>query len=925
MQPGRVRQKGATLLSPATERLLFPNPTLLMSKVHLGLALLLAAATALASDEFFEVLPDGQRPAFASGMTQWETNFVGASRQSAGSLAGRVVFTSGGHGWTWGSKGWYTQRGVGLEMNEDYGNLDQMNFFVPYAFNGGATVVAFRPVGQQTNEVVLDNDSHGVKFSGRWFDSRSAVYYGDSGDVPYRFAVLAPMESATATYTPKIPAAGFYPVYTWARHGPDRTAQLYRILHTGGQTLVRVPHHMVGSGWVYLGTYYFDRGANRQRGSVVISNLQPSPGFGSVVIADAIRFGNGMGDVLPVEGGHLSGYPREEEASRYWVLRALGQGQTNVLSAASRDHQGSNVSAPTRMAREMNRESEGSLFRRIYISFHSNASGGRGAIGLWNNAEKFTGTKTPHQERLAALVGGEVNDTLPGLASPPLEVPWFKRPRIIYARDDYAFGEINNRYIEDEFDATILEVAFHDQKDDARLLRDPAVRNLVARCTYQSVVRYMNEFDEVPLVFLPEPPRNVRAIALLDHVIVAWDAPVDAAQSPPESYTIERSSDGYGFGFPMTIEGGRTSAAIAIFQRSEAAYFRVTAVNSAGTSLPSAVVGCRTGKDAQAPRVLVVNRFTAFDRLNNPRQTIAATNYVPPGAFGEMDRVIPRLNNAFDYIVQHGEALGENDAAFDSCQADAVKSGAVQLNHYSAVFWAAGQQRSNILDAAESNLVGQFLNAGGRFFISASHLADAFGSNTVSSATNSFPWPAGCDACPDRQVSCWSLSADRAGIFRGNHPIEFGHGKDNTYFVAHSSVLAADADGTHEALLYADGSGAAAVQMVFTNGARMVCFGFPFETIAGARVRAEYVSDILEYFQLKYRPMEIASETARIGELAKVSWRSEPGTRYQVQSKSDAASALWTDVGPTVSAQLFNTSLAQKTVEARVYRVIRVR
>src|ERR1035441_2595254 len=120
-----------------------------------------------------------------------------------------------------------------------------MNFFIPYAFNAGAAVVAFRPIGCQTNEVVLDNDSRGVRFSGKWFNSRSTIFFGRAGAVPYRFALLAKTETATAAYTPRIPAAGFYPVYTWVRHGPDRTSQLYRILHTGGQTLVRVPHHMV--------------------------------------------------------------------------------------------------------------------------------------------------------------------------------------------------------------------------------------------------------------------------------------------------------------------------------------------------------------------------------------------------------------------------------------------------------------------------------------------------------------------------------------------------------------------------------------------------------------------------------------------------------------------------------------------------------
>ncbi len=461
-----------------------------------------------AQDEFFETLPDGTRPPAVSGSTDGELKFTGATRQSAGSLSGRVVFTSAGHGWAWNGNRWTTGRGVALDMNEDYGNLDQMNFFIPYAFNAGAAVVAFRPIGYQTNEVVLDNDSRGVKFSGKWFKSRSPIFFGRAGAVPYRFARLDKEETATAAYTPRIPAAGFYPVYTWVCHGPDRTSQLYRILHTGGQTLVRVPHHMVGSGWVYLGTYYFEAGSDRKRGSVIVSNLQPSPGFGAVAVADAIRFGNGMGDVVPVPGGHVSTYPREEEASWYWVVKSLGQGQTNVLSTRSNDQGSSNVSAPPRMARAMNRASEGNMYRRIYLGFHSNAGGGRGAIGLWNNAKLFPGTETPHQRRLAELVGAELTTTFCGMTVPPLELPWFKRTTVAFARGDFAFGEINNRTIQDTFDATILEVAFHDSRDDAKLLRDPKVRDIAGRCSYQALVRYMNEFDGLPLQFLPEPPRE---------------------------------------------------------------------------------------------------------------------------------------------------------------------------------------------------------------------------------------------------------------------------------------------------------------------------------------------------------------------------------------------------------------------------------
>jgi hypothetical protein len=814
--------------------------------------LLLSAALPLAScaqEEFFETLPDGSRPPAVSGLTEGESQFVGATRQSAGSLSGRVVFTSAGHGWAWGGRGWTTGRGVGLEMNEDYGNLDQMNFFIPYVFNSGATVVAFRPIGCQTNEVVLDNDSPGVRFSGKWFDSRSPVFFGRTGAVPYRFALLDKTESTTAAYTPRISAAGSYPVYTWVRHGPDRTSQLYRILHTGGQTLVRVPHHMVGSGWVYLGTYYFHVGTDRKRGSVIISNLQPSPGFGAVAVADAIRFGNGMGDVVPVPGAPVSTYPREEEASWYWVLKSLGQGQTNVLSERSTDQGTANVSAPPRMARAMNRESEGNRFQRIYLGFHSNAGGGRGAIGLWNNPKLFPGTDTPHQLRLAEFVGAEVTTTLCGMTVPPLELPWFKRSTVSYARNDYAFGEINNRSIRDEFDATILEVAFHDSRDDAKLLRDPKVRDIVARCGYRAIVRYMNEFDGLPIQFLPDPPRNLRVTGLPSGVLVAWDEPADASRNPVESYLVCRSDNGYGFGNPVRVAGNQTSVTMAGLPRGKDVYFRVTAVNTGGESLPSAVAGCRPAKKQTARRVLFVNGFTEFDRFNNPRQTLHSTNYIMPSALGKMDRVIPRLNNAFDYVVQHGKALAANGAAFDSCQREAVATGTIQLEKYAIVVWAAGRQRTDIAGPAEQQALFRYLAQGGNLFVSGSHVAEALrqsGDGPIELGGRVHAAPADD---PGASLRFLSFVPVKGSIFRRQQPGVFGDASEQSYFIDAVCRLLPQGPGAHPCLVYPESTGAAAVQYDGSaGGGKVVCFGFPFECASSAKVRARLMADVLRFF-----------------------------------------------------------------------------
>src|SRR5829696_8124632 len=139
----------------------------------------------------------------------------------SGVLTDKIVFTSAGHGWRWSTTlGRYaTDRGDNNEIVEDFGNQDQMTFYADYLLRAGATVVPMRPIGRQINQVVLDNDSAGVTFSGTWSNSSSTKFYdedyGASTDaIPYKYAgTVTGTETATATYLPNIPQAGFYPVY----------------------------------------------------------------------------------------------------------------------------------------------------------------------------------------------------------------------------------------------------------------------------------------------------------------------------------------------------------------------------------------------------------------------------------------------------------------------------------------------------------------------------------------------------------------------------------------------------------------------------------------------------------------------------------------------------------------------------------------
>ncbi len=280
---------------------------------------------------------------------------VPVGTQPIGTLSGKIAYISGGHGWQFLNGAWTTDRPNVNSMIESFGNQDQLDYFADYLLRAGATVVPMRPIGRQVNEVVLDNDSPGVTYTGSWTDSTTFARwydedYGAGGNdaIPYRFAnVNSSTETATATYTPNLPAAGFYPVYTWAGQSGNRTNQLYKINHTGGQTQIRVDHRLVGNGWVYLGTYHFNGGSSNSEGSVQVSDF--SAAGGSVVIADAVRFGNGMGDLSwdssGIGTGTLSGQPREDEGNILWVYRGLGQGVTASTLLGT-----SNVNSPLRMA-----------------------------------------------------------------------------------------------------------------------------------------------------------------------------------------------------------------------------------------------------------------------------------------------------------------------------------------------------------------------------------------------------------------------------------------------------------------------------------------------------------------------------------------------------------------------------------------------
>jgi len=771
-----------------------------------------------------------------------EAAFGNVGAQPTGALTGRVVYVGGGHGWTINNTGagnWYTQRPELFEMIEDMGNQDQMIWYANYLWQAGATVVPLRPIGSQLNEVVLDNDDAAVTFAGSWSVGASTPWYGTAGDAaPYRSGTSSLTETALATYAPNMPAAGFYPVYAWALDGANRaTDQLYRVNHSGGSTEVKINHRFVGKGWVYLGTYHFNAGAGQ---SVQISNK--SSAAGNAVIADAIRFGNGMGQKTNALG-QTSGAPREDEQSLYWYDFSKGVGVSDFYRGGNTDDGDANVGAPSRWAAYMNAAPFG---QALHLSYHSNAGGGRGTVGLFNDETLFPNTATPNQFAWAQLVGKEVNDDLVAIGAPPLESTWSNRANPTFARSDFAFGEIRSSANGDEFDSTILEVAFHDSSLDAALMRDPKVRNFVGRASYQATVKYFNQFGALANnTLLPEAPTNVQATSnSAGDITLRWTAPVvdGIGGVAATAYRIYSSDNGYGFDGGLAVAGGATIThtipAAQVPAGSNTLYFRIAATNAGGESLPSAVVAARRGAST-TDKVLVIDGNTRWDRTNDFRQLL------PNGL--TIDRVRPRANNSFDYVVQAAEAIeayAVKQLAIDSASSRNVELGQVNLANYDAVIWLSGEQSTanRTFTAGMQTAVTNYINAGGRIFVSGSEVGWDLVANNNGSAFFTSTLRAGYVS---DDAGVYAATGSAGSIFAGIS-LNFDNGT-LLYNVDFPDVLSATG-GSTLAMNYAGGSSGAATQYVnAATGARTVMMAFPFETITTVPNRNSVMAAVLGF------------------------------------------------------------------------------
>ncbi len=324
-------------------------------------------------------------------------------------------------------------------------------------------------------------------------------------------------------------------------------------------------------------------------------------------------------------------------------------------------------------------------------------------------------------------------------------------------------------------------------------------------------------------------------------VTLSWTAPASNSYNGAAAtgYRVYTSLNGYGFDAGVDVANPATTVTFTNLDPTKTYYFRIVATNAGGESPMSELVAA---SPAAGAKVLIVNGFDRLEKALNPTQSV-------PG--GLADRVRPRQSNAFDYAVQHANAikLARPDLAIETTSNQLVVSGAVNLSDYAAVFWILGEESTadDTFDATEQTKVTNYLAAGGKLFLSGSEIGwDLDQSNNGRTFYNS---ALKADYVSDDANSY--LANGAAGSIFAGVSLQFDNGSASTYDVTFPDVIT-PLGGATSVLTYQGGTGGTAgiAHDGGVGGSKLVMLSFPFETILDPADRTDVMTRVLNFFAI---------------------------------------------------------------------------
>lgn len=581
---------------------------------------------------------------------------------------------------------WYWQRPLLFQAVEDTYTLGYiLPYVVPMLENSGAYVMLPRERDINPYEVIVDNDrpdDRTVLYSqttyfetngkNKWEDGEGEGFIYDLPDFrdtenPFENGTYRQVRTvngsgeSTASWAADFPETREYAVYVSYKSLPNSAEDArYTINYDGGSETVLVNQKLGGSTWIYLGTYPFTEGLDRERPAVILSNISEKGGH-TVVTADAVKFGGGMGNIarspkrsdvfwnnvhIPEESDSTdidndeeadnvsdtteyrqintvaladnpepvfktSGLPRWAEGARYWLHWAGVPDSIYSPYAGSDDYKDDYTSRGMWVnwlaggSRVLPKEKGLGIPIDVTMALHSDA-GKRsddsfvGTLGIYftnGNADYADGTPRKNSRTLTDMLMRQITCDI----RQKYEPEWTRR------------SMWDKSYVEarvPEVPTSLIELLSHQNFADMQYGNDPRFRFTVGRAIYKALARFVSERKDRKVVIQPLPVHNFAIQKTGKNVYrLSWQPTPDDVEptAMPTGYIImERSGDDMSF----HKVGETTKQHFEIKAADKDIHsFRIIAYNDGGRSFPSETLAFRySGNDSQP--VLIVNGFT---------------------------------------------------------------------------------------------------------------------------------------------------------------------------------------------------------------------------------------------------------------------------------------------------------------------------
>jgi hypothetical protein len=723
-------------------------------------------------------------------------------------LSGRNIALWQSHGYFYdcNARRWNWQRPCLFQTVEDmYTQSYVLPFLVPMLENAGAYLLMPRERDIQTNEVIADNDQgRGKRGSaeysekGKWKDVEEG--FADKLDIYLNFESPFGMgtarkadctadnpksKHAEVVWRPEIPERGEYSVYISYKSLPKSSSSAhYTVHHMGGKSEFIVNQKLGGGIWIYLGTFEFDEGTN---GYVTLTSKVPE-GYelerGSVVTADAVRFGGGMGNIARApkddeENAEISGMARSAEGARYWLQYAGAPKEIYNASGEDNDYNDDFMSRGDWVTwlsggSCTNPKGEGKgIPVDLSLGFHSDA-------GVTPN-DSIIGTLaiyTYESEGKFVLPAGESRMTSREFAD-------IVQTQIVHDiqkefNPDWSRRQIRNRgYRESRTPSSpsmLLEILSHQNFADMKYGLDPAFRFTVSRAVYKGMLKYLSNRYGIPYTVQPLPVSEMAVTFGEDsEAVISWKDTEDKLEPTaiPSGYILYTRIDDGAFDCGKIItpsEEGRSLSYKTEIETGHIYSFRVQAFNDGGKSFPSETVciGMPEESDRKDSTVLIVNNF---DRVSGPvffdtPEYAGFDNSIDSGSpyirdisyIGEMynnyrnmewmtndnpgfggshqnyaGKIVP--GNTFDFAYTHGKSIMKAGYPFFSCSNEAFCEDKAISEEAWCVDLICGKQVTTVVGSAENGTrytvftedlqksISDYTAAGGNILVSGAYIA----------------------------------------------------------------------------------------------------------------------------------------------------------------------------------------------------------